>query len=252
MEKYKIVGYPTILLLKPDGEELDRIVGANKPEKFLVSLEGFRTGSTYLSNYLTRLEDSPNDVDLMFKIAEKYTDRGDSENAKEYFSQVVETSKNDEQKATASYELAMFDLKEDKTESVSKFANEFGETELGIRAGMKLAGYFEKKKELEKAYKTYWKVVEKNPRNANALNAFAWFSAENEMHLEKALEAAIVAVKVSEKSPQIVDTLAEVYFRMGKNKEAIESIQMAIDKDPEDSYYKEQLEKFKKAQTANK
>ncbi len=251
MEKYKIVGYPTILLLKPDGEELDRIVGANKPEQFLVSLEGFKTGSTYLSNYLTRFEDNPNDIDLMLKIAEKYTDKGDTENAKEYFSQVVDKSKDEEQKVTASYELANIDLKNDKTEAIENFTKEFGTTELGVRASIKLAGYFEKKKDLKKSYEIYSQTAKSNPENPQVLNAFAWFSAENEMHLEQALKAAIKAVEISEKSPQIVDTLAEVYFRMGNNKKAIETIQIAIEKDSEDSYYKEQLEKFQKAQTVS-
>lgn len=252
MEKYKIVGYPTILLLKSDGEELDRIVGASKPEQFLVSLDGFRTGSTYLSNYLTKFEDNPNDVDLMLKIAEKYTDRGESESAKEYYSQVVDKSKNEEQITLASYELASIDLNKDKSEALENFAKEFGTTELGVRASMKLASYFEKQKDLKKTYEIYSEAAKVNPENPRVLNAFAWFSAENEMKLENALEAAKKAVEISENSPQIIDTLAEVYFRMGKNKEAIETIQVAINADPEESYYKEQLEKFQKAQTANK
>jgi thiol-disulfide isomerase/thioredoxin len=47
-QKYAINAYPTILLLRPDGSVLDRMVGYQKPEAFIVSFQGAIKGITAL------------------------------------------------------------------------------------------------------------------------------------------------------------------------------------------------------------
>jgi len=42
-EEYDVVGYPTILFLSPDGEEIGRIAGYKPPDKFLQDAENLLT-----------------------------------------------------------------------------------------------------------------------------------------------------------------------------------------------------------------
>jgi len=42
-EEYNVVGYPTILFLSPDGEEIGRIVGYEPPDKFLQDAKNILT-----------------------------------------------------------------------------------------------------------------------------------------------------------------------------------------------------------------
>ena len=43
-----------------------------------------------------------------------------------------------------------------------------------------------------------------------------------------------------------LDTLAEVYFRLGKKREALQTIDKALALDPEDAYLKSQRDRFEK------
>ncbi len=81
--------------------------------------------------------------------------------------------------------------------------------------------------------------------DADYLNNLAWFCATANMFLEDCLEAARRAVELKPDAAYILDTLAEVYFRLGRVEEAISTEERACELDPESTYYKEQIEKFK-------
>jgi uncharacterized Ntn-hydrolase superfamily protein len=80
--------------------------------------------------------------------------------------------------------------------------------------------------------------------DAGTLNALAWYCATADMYLEESLKAARRAVDKEPDSTAILDTLAEVYFRMGRKDEALETINRAIAIDPEDNYLKTQRDRF--------
>jgi uncharacterized Ntn-hydrolase superfamily protein len=80
--------------------------------------------------------------------------------------------------------------------------------------------------------------------DAEYLNNLAWFCATGDVFLEQALVAAERAVELEPDAAYILDTLAEVQFRLGNRTDAITTIRRAIALDPESAYYKEQLERF--------
>ena len=81
-------------------------------------------------------------------------------------------------------------------------------------------------------------------KDAEFLNDMAWFCATAGLFMPQALEAAKRAVALQPASPNILDTLAEVYFRSEMRDQAIATIQRAIELDPESTYYKDQLKRF--------
>jgi tetratricopeptide (TPR) repeat protein len=101
---------------------------------------------------------------------------------------------------------------------------------------------------VEEARATYETVLKLDPDRAVALNNLAWILVtdpdEASRDPERAIKLAEKAVAI-EKSAGFLDTLAEAYFIAGKQEEAIETIQEAIDlaKDNRD-YYLEQLKRF--------
>ena len=68
------------------------------------------------------------------------------------------------------------------------------------------------------------------------------------LSLEKALKLATKAIALSASDPMgqamVIDTEAEVLWKLGRINEAIESIEKAIKIKPEDNYYQSQKEKF--------
>jgi uncharacterized Ntn-hydrolase superfamily protein len=85
--------------------------------------------------------------------------------------------------------------------------------------------------------------------DADLLNGLAWFCAGADLFLEDALEAAERAVALEPEAAYILDTLAEVQFRLGMIDQAVVTGEKAAALDPESTYYKEQLDRFKAART---
>jgi uncharacterized Ntn-hydrolase superfamily protein len=88
--------------------------------------------------------------------------------------------------------------------------------------------------------------LEEEDRDPDQLNNLAWYCATNDIFLEQALEAATLAVAMRPEDANILDTLAEVYFRLDMVDEAVSTIERAIAIDPASSYYREQLRRFRK------
>lgn len=80
--------------------------------------------------------------------------------------------------------------------------------------------------------------------DAGSLNALAWYCATADMYLEESLEAATRAATLEPDDSGTLDTLAEVLFRLGRTKEAVETIDRALTIDPGDEYLQGQRKKF--------
>jgi membrane associated rhomboid family serine protease len=81
------------------------------------------------------------------------------------------------------------------------------------------------------------------------LNEYAWTIATDPASSRDMLESALLmaerAVDATKRSvPEILDTLAEVQFRLGRREAAVATIYEAITQRPDVPYYQEQLERF--------
>ncbi len=91
------------------------------------------------------------------------------------------------------------------------------------------------------------RTLDRDETDAGTLNALAWFTATHDIHLEQALEAAERAVKLEPGDSNILDTLAEVQFRLGRTTKAIGTIKRALELSPGDVYLTSQKERFEAA-----
>lgn len=89
------------------------------------------------------------------------------------------------------------------------------------------------------------RAVKLVPDYYDAMNRLAWLFAKKKMNLESALAMSSKTVDAKPKEPGYIDTLSEIHYVQGNIEAAIENIQKAIKLDPEESYYKKQLWKFK-------
>jgi len=111
-------------------------------------------------------------------------------------------------------------------------------------------------KKYSDAIKAYEKSIVIAPDNAHAFNNLAWCYATCDIpdfrNPDKALQMATQAVRIK-REPHILDTLAESYFVNGRYRDAILIEQEALELDNKNSsYYKAQIEKFKRAMEEGK
>jgi tetratricopeptide (TPR) repeat protein len=77
------------------------------------------------------------------------------------------------------------------------------------------------------------------------MNRLAWLYAKKRMKLDRGIELIKVVTQAHPNRAKYIDTLSELLYAKGDIVAAIESISEAIRLDPENSYYKQQIWKFK-------
>jgi uncharacterized Ntn-hydrolase superfamily protein len=99
--------------------------------------------------------------------------------------------------------------------------------------------------ERERVHETLVDVLARGTSDASLLNGLAWSCAVHGLHLPDALKAAERAAALEPNSTDILDTLAEVHFRMGHRARAVEVETRAAPLDPKSVYLKDQIERFR-------
>lgn len=110
--QFKVYSYPTMVIFKSDGTELDRMLGFKTPEELIKSLEDLKKGIGTLEDLLGKYKKYP-ETDksnekfaLMFGVLDKYIARADYPLALELIDRVIELDKDNalKQASTAMYQ----------------------------------------------------------------------------------------------------------------------------------------------------
>ena len=88
-KQYHVSGYPTLVMIAADGNEIDRLVGYLPPEPFLKTFRDYGNGIGTLDDLLNRAT-TETDRELYSEIAEKYKYRGGSDDAKTWYQKIVD------------------------------------------------------------------------------------------------------------------------------------------------------------------
>lgn len=245
-EKFNLIGVPTVILLSKEGKEIDRIIGYDEKEDFLrtILLYFFNIGT--LDDLLSKSKSNPT-ANIFFDISNKYYERGDFDNAINYINQLRKQpsiSENLKEKSQLLEGECFLKKEPKKGIEILNGLIESSNSEIAENAFDDLSRYYRKNEDYERLIALYRNVLPKRQNDAQFLNSFAWTLGEIERNLDEALDLAKRAVELSNEDPQILDTLAEIYYKKGDIKNAVITIEKAVNKDPNDEYYKKQKEKF--------
>ena len=255
-DRYNISGYPTTVFLKPDGTEIDRIVGYLPTEKFLAEIQRIQQGSnTYLSLEKAVRED-PDDVGTLLSFARKVESRGGEGSRALRLWQRVDSLSAPQAGADT---LARFKIAEYRSTNSNRpgplrdFLEEHPGSAFQVEARRALIRIYRKLGETDEEAEMYQEMIELAEEtgeiNPGMLNSYAWRMAELDLHLQDAFARAEQAVDLSSESSaksraQILDTKAEVLWKLGDTTRAVEVIEQCIQLQPDDEYYQEQRAKF--------
>jgi uncharacterized Ntn-hydrolase superfamily protein len=88
--------------------------------------------------------------------------------------------------------------------------------------------------------------------DAPTLNDFAWALSTRGLYPERALEFALKAHELTPEDANVMDTVAEAYYAAGEFGEAVKWEKAALEREAENKFFREQLEKFEKAAKAER
>jgi tetratricopeptide (TPR) repeat protein len=251
--KYRVVAYPTLIIFGPDGEEIDRHLGYLDPEPFVETFQGYIDGIGTVAFYEEKLAKNPDDVETLFTLGMKHADAVRPDEAQVCLTRVMELDPDDAQGHFADIYYALGEVMyssnryADAKRHFEALIARYPDAEASEDALRRLAATEYKLQNADAAVATYHKLVDRHPEDPSTLNGFAWFCAQRAIGLDDALAVALKAADFSGRDPGILDTLAEVYYARGEYEQAIAVGKEALDKEPDDDYFKNQLEKFRKA-----
>ncbi|MBI5762886.1 MAG: thioredoxin family protein [Planctomycetes bacterium] len=84
-KKYKVTAYPTILLLKPDGTEIDRLVGYKAAEEFLEDATDALSGKDAVARARDKMKGSENAPLSRMRLADSFAAKGMKKEALEEY-----------------------------------------------------------------------------------------------------------------------------------------------------------------------
>ena len=76
---------PTLIFLDSSGNEIDRIIGYLPPEQYQSRVTEIQNNVNTLGACIQKYGNGERTAHLLFTIAQKYTDRNESENAEKYY-----------------------------------------------------------------------------------------------------------------------------------------------------------------------
>ena len=249
-EEFNCEGVPHLIFSDSKGNEIDRIIGYMPPEDYLTRIQEISRNRNTLNNYLDRYTRGENTADVLGKIAGKYDDRGDNKNAANYYKILLREFPQDTSQyiEKAKYSLASLAFSEGDYRALNYYIKQNPDSPYIESALFDQIYHFREAENTEKELDAFKNALVHSPDSPGMLNSYAWRMTELELNLEDALEKVKHAVKLTADTPDtqanIIDTEAEVLWKLNRFDEAVEAIDRAIKIDPESDYFQEQREKF--------
>ena len=289
-KKYRVMGYPTILLLDSEGNEIDRIVGYRPSDEFLNELNRIKNRENTLSDLITRYKKNINNSSVKIDLAEKYILMNLPDSARSLLDNIYSYQKKKHQLdfsvsfnlSQLYYKIRSLDRSIEILDQIVESGVDSSDIAYFYRLLYKskrssdidaLLEYAELSENIDRKQKSYWQIIrilKKYKREPDLeaelylkvidlytsdykylpslLNSFSWRMTELEKNLDIALVKINKALEYGE-DIKILDTKAEVLWKLNRSEEAVEIIEKCILGDPQKQYYKDQKKKFLSAST---
>ena len=180
----------------------------------------------------------------------KYEDRKENEKAAEFYSILIADypDPTSEYYKKGNFFLASHEFINGNDNALKNYVMDMPDSPFHFDAYRKMVYHYADTEQIEKELSAYNEMLSLFPDDPGALNSYAWRMAEIETNLEDALIKVRKAVVITADDPNrqagIIDTEAEVLWKMNRYDDAIIAIERALSIEPDNQYFKNQKEKF--------
>lgn len=250
-KKWKIPGFPTIMMFDANGEEIDRMIGFDdNKDNFMNTIKNWAAGKLTLKSLLVQYEKNPKDIYLIHQLASKYIRRHETDKAMEYYNIILEKDPKDEagfHEESYFYKSKQTLWNDKNSKPLEKILSKTSNKKFIVEGYNNLLNFHYGNKDPEEKFSLFNDAIKKMPENTDFMNQYAWyiFTKKVESKYDEAIKITQDAIAIDSKDDNLFDTLAHLYFVSGNKEKAINTIEKAIVMNPESKYYKEELAKFK-------
>ncbi len=170
-KKYGVSGYPTLVFVDGDGNEIDKIVGFYPAPDFLENIKKINERKSTLSYLQTQYANNKTDIKTNLDLATKLVEQDKGADAKQYLNFIISKDPSNAVGYTddAALTLAMISAKDKKPEAyiteVSALLDKYPTTNMQKDANVFLADKYMEANNEEKAFELYTGLVQKYPKD---------------------------------------------------------------------------------------
>ncbi len=238
--KFSIRATPTVMILDPDGSEVDWHVGYSPPaEKFHEQIDKSYKGIETFKYYAGLYAKNPKDVAVVFNLAKKYDRRYNQEKAIALYKEAIALDPEGTSGTTefgrikipntqyAEFQIGytlLFGMKIDP-EPMKSFIKKYKTGEMVKTAYQRLSSYYSRSGSKEEAVKFFEEALAAVPNDPQLVSAFARKSISSKENIDKAigLSEKLTASMGYNSDPSSVRDLAELYVVKGDSAKADEA-----------------------------
>ena len=173
-KRYRVLGYPTVMVLNEKGEELDRVVGYYRAPEFMSQVEDYIAGRNTLGSMIAEEPAKADSADFMYRLADRFADHGLFEDSRVRFLKfVILDPKNKSGRVDdAYYRLARMARKEHDNANDRKYAqiilDRYPDSDMMRPAFLEVGQGFRKDGQLEKARTIFLDYARRFPDDEDA------------------------------------------------------------------------------------
>ncbi len=172
--RYRVKSYPTVMVLKSDGTEIDRIVGYYRAPEFMGLVEDYLAGRNTLASLVAAESTQGRDPAFVAKLGDRFFEHGLYEDAKGRYLHVTTLDPKNKSGLVddALLSLALMSRKEKDYAAARKYAqtvlDRYPDGDAMKSAFLEVAGAWRRAGELEKARKVYLDYAKQFPDDEDA------------------------------------------------------------------------------------
>ena len=266
--KFNVTGFPTLLFLEPDGSVRDVIGGFLPPEPFTAEVKRIKKNEFTLTSLRKQIEDSPLDLEVRWRFAQKLLGLGDEDG---YDEQVAFIKENDpEGKSLGSRSLRFQELKQESLDAM-ELQEVYDFLEKETDADLLLDGWYflfkvesyladnhedpakrpEHRRLQISAARALWSHVPETLllRVSGEIVAVFMNAPEEELshdHKRLLLEVGKTAAKAAPADPSMLALYGQCLFAAGRKEDAVSQLQKCVEIDPKNARWRDMLARFQK------
>lgn len=256
-KQYQIVVRPTVILLRSDGSEIDRISFANKlnAPQFITRVQDIMAGRNTLESYRKAFYADTTSLESRMALIEQYEERSKYDSVLRQLEVLKEMKQYPQVSKQAALRYGYMRMQvEGNLSGIKKVMASLGhsgeDSILNLNILADLLTFYKNHKLYDSAAHYYDAIMAvTGVRDPDFLNEFAWNLASYTTQLDSALMLINEAMAKRPNEPNYYDTRALIHFRRKERTEARKDAELALANSPagkeDKEYFEAQLKYYK-------
>ncbi len=226
-KKYGVTGYPTIMFFDKDGNVIDKVVGYEDASRFARSLEVASEGGSKAIIDNVEGTHPTTDATKWLVAANYYSQENENDKALAAYRKVLVLDPENKlgQNAEATYGVGFLSSGDEQIKTLSDALVKYPDEADADQANRLLLHNDFQMNKTDDAGRRMDQWAMKHAKDGSTFNYFAWTAAEKGVLLDKAeqyAKRAVILAETAQEKASVMDTRAEVLYKMGKTSEASE------------------------------